>query len=463
MDTLKKYARLAGIDRAIFFTLIARGWRFLAGPIGLYIIVLRFSRVEQGFYYTLRSLLSLQIFFELGLLTVIAQFASHEFTHLRWGEDGEILGDPESKERFADLLYLSSNWFLAASAILVIVLVPAGLLFLDRTQANTDFPWKLPWILAVLSMGANLLMIPFYAVITGSGKIATINFLELLGGMGGTLLSWAIMLLNGGLYAAAAVGLGNFLVGVLYITSRKRRLLQASIHRFRYRRKGHKTKVAWSTEIWPMQWRLAISWMAGYFIFQMFTPALFYYQGPVIAGQMGMTMSVVNAMYGVSASWMQTKSPVFGKMIALKQWTELDSLFKTTLKQSLGVIGVGSMLVVAVIFTLQRLHPVGVRFLPAGQVALLMASICCNVLISGLSIYMRAFRKEPMLGISLAWGLMTGLSTLVFSRVSSFSVCAGYLVISFAFAVPATYFKWKKFKRDHIVYGQLNPLEQMVR
>lgn len=454
---------MAGIDRAILFMLIARGWRFLAGPVGLYIIILRFSRVEQGFYYTLNSLLSAQIFFELGLLTVIAQFASHEFTHLSWGEDGEILGDPESKERFVDLLYLSNNWYLVASAILVTVLVPVGLLFLGRSQATTDFAWKLPWILAVISVGANLLIIPFYAVITGSGKVATINFLELLGGMGGTLLSWAIMLLNGGLYAAAAVGLGNFLVGVLYITLRKRKLLQAFIHRFRNRRNNHETKLTWSTEIWPMQWRIAMSWMAGYFIFQMFTPALFYHQGPVIAGQMGMTLSVVNAMYGVSASWMQTKSPVFGKMIALKQWKDLDSLFEATLKQGFAVIGAGSLLVVATIFVLQRLHPVGVRFLPVGQVALLMASVCCNVLISGMAVYMRAFRKEPMLGIALAWGLMTGLSTLVFSRFSSFWVCAGYLAVSFAFALPATYGKWKKFRTECVDPGQPSPPEQVAR
>jgi len=454
---------LAGIDRAILFMLIARGWRFLAGPVGLYIIILRFSRVEQGFYYTLNSLLSLQIFFELGFMTVIAQFASHEFAHLNWGKDGEILGDPECKERLEDLLYLANTWYLVASAVLVLVLVPVGLFFLGRSQATTDFAWKLPWILAVLSVGANLITVPFYAVVIGSGKVATINFLELLGGMGGTLLSWAIMLLNGGLYAAAAVGLGNFLVGVLYITLRKRKLLQDSIHRFQQKRKGHETKVVWSTEIWPMQWRIAMSWMAGYCIFLVLTPALFYHQGPVIAGQMGMTLSVVNSIYGVGVSWMQTKSPVFGKMIVLKQWNDLDSLFRATLKQSSAVIGAGSLLVVALIFALQHLHPVGIRFLPVGQVALLMASVCCNVLISGMAVYMRAFRKEPMLGISLAWGLLTGLSTLVFSRFSSFWVCVGYLAVSFVFALPATYCKWKTFRRECIDPGHSSPSELVAR
>lgn len=462
MDCLKQFARLAGIDRAILFTLIARGWRFLAGPIGLYIIILRFSPVEQGFYYTLNSLLSFQIFFELGLLTVIAQFASHEFAHLSWGKDGEILGDPESRERFTDLLQLANTWYLIASLVLIMVLIPAGLIFLGRSQVATEFAWKLPWVLAVVSVGANLLIIPFYAVITGSGEVATINFVELLGGMGGTLLSWAIILLNGGLYAAAAVGFGNFLVGILYITLKKRKLLHASMHRFWQRRKGHESKVVWGKEIWPMQWRIAMSWMAGYFIFQMFTPALFYHQGPLIAGQMGMTLSVVNAMYGVSASWMQTKSPLFGKMIALKQWKDLDALFGVTLKQSLGVILAGALLVVAGIFALQRLHPVGARFLPVGQVALLMASVCCNVLISGMAVYMRAFRKEPMLGISLVWGLLTGLSTLAFSRFSSFWVCAGYLAISFLFALPATFGKWKRFKRECVDIGQSSPLEQVA-
>lgn len=34
-------------------------------------------------------------------------------------------------------------------------------------------------------------------------------------------------------------------------------------------------RVSWKTEIWPLQWRIALSWLSGYFIFQLFTPILF--------------------------------------------------------------------------------------------------------------------------------------------------------------------------------------------
>jgi hypothetical protein len=451
MITIQKIKKITGIDRAILFTLIARGWRFLAGPIGLYIIIIRFSKVEQGFYYTLNSLLSLQIFFELGLLTVISQFASHEFAHLTWGKRGEVLGETESKDRFTDLLFRSNIWFLIASIILITVLIPAGLIFLGQSHTKVDFAWKLPWILAVLSVGGNLLIVPFYAVITGSGKVASINFLELLGGVGGTLLSWVIMYFNGGLYAAGAIGFGNILVGVVYLAIKKPKLLSVGLMRFRQRREGQVKRISWGDEIWPMQWRIAISWVAGYFVFQLFTPALFYYKGPIIAGQMGMTLTIVNAMLGISASWMQTKSPTFGKQIALKQWKELNSLFFVTLKQSLMVIGLGSLAIIFSVYFLQHRYSIGARFLPVSNVVLLLGAVCCNVAISGFAVYMRAFKTEPMLKISVIWGLATGISTILFAQYSSFLVCLGYLVISLGYAQPATYFKWKTFRKLHSV------------
>jgi hypothetical protein len=37
------------------------------------------TAVEQGFYYTFGSVLALQVFVKLGLVTVIVQMASHEW------------------------------------------------------------------------------------------------------------------------------------------------------------------------------------------------------------------------------------------------------------------------------------------------------------------------------------------------------------------------------------------------
>jgi hypothetical protein len=52
---LYKIANLFGIDRAIAYTIIGKGFQVLAGPITIILIAQFLSPEEQGFYYTFAS------------------------------------------------------------------------------------------------------------------------------------------------------------------------------------------------------------------------------------------------------------------------------------------------------------------------------------------------------------------------------------------------------------------------
>lgn len=66
------------MDRAVFYGFLTRIWGIAAAPVTALLIAGKFTPQIQGYYYTFTNLLSLQIFVELGLGTVIIQFASHE-------------------------------------------------------------------------------------------------------------------------------------------------------------------------------------------------------------------------------------------------------------------------------------------------------------------------------------------------------------------------------------------------
>ena len=60
--------RILGLDGAVAYTFSARLVNIL-GSTGTVLLIVRFlSPAEQGYYYTLLSLVSLQVVFELGLL-----------------------------------------------------------------------------------------------------------------------------------------------------------------------------------------------------------------------------------------------------------------------------------------------------------------------------------------------------------------------------------------------------------
>src|ERR1035437_9872245 len=75
-------------------------------------------------------------------------------------------------------------------------------------------------------------------------------------------------------------------------------------------------KVHYRAEIFPYQWKIALSWISGYFIFQLFNPVLFATEGAVVAGQMGMTLAALNGVQSLSMAWITTKVPLFSGLIA---------------------------------------------------------------------------------------------------------------------------------------------------
>jgi len=442
-----------GVNKAIGFGVLTRMWSALAGPLTILLIATRFSKVEQGYYYTFSSLLALQIFFELGLLTVLAQFAAHEFAFLAWGEKGEITGNEAHRDRFVDLLGKGFKWYTVSAVLLIIVLIPAGFYFFAQSTANVvDFTWRLPWALAVIGVGCNLLLIPFYAVIAGSGDVTSVNRREMLGGMAGSLIGWLVIACGGGLYAIPAVTTGTIIVGCVYLFRSKPHLVATAFsHAYGSQKPFH--TISWWGEVWPMQWKIALSWMSGYFIFQLFTPVLFKFHGPIAAGQMGMTLSAVNAVQSVCLMWLNTRSPEFGKFIALKNWKGLDESFNQILKQAMVVCVIISAVVIVVVACLQSYSGIGARFLPVLQIIVFLVAVFGNVVISSWAVYMRAHKQEPMLSISIIGAILIGTSTFSLGVMySSFGMAASYCLITLLYGIPSTYLCLTKFK-EHCQVG----------
>lgn len=464
MNFVKKALAILGLDQAVGYGVFTRIWGIFGGMVNIIIITKCFTSTEQGYFYTISGLLALQIFFELGLLVVVAQFASHEFALLSWGPNGKIVGDEGSRGRLMNLLAKATIWYGISSAAIVIMIIPIGLIFFNHSKVHEIIiSWEIPWILSVFMIAANLLLIPFYAVISGSGDVVSVNKRQLIGGLLGSLMSWCIILNHGGLYAVPALSAGNIIVGVIYLFKNKPILIHSLATEFRsIREKTSVNSISWRNEIWPMQWRIAISWIAGYFIFQLFTPVIFIYHGPIMAGQMGVTISISNALMAVSIAWVQAKSPEFGRRVAMKNWKGLDALFLIILKQTFFVVATGAVIISVAIYFLQRYSVWGTRFLPYGEVAIMLGAVICIVIGATFAAYLRAHKTEPMLKISIIVGILTGISTITLGRYySTLGVCLGHFIISLIYGLPMTYIVWKKFRHEMHDYKESDNL-QMV-
>jgi hypothetical protein len=279
----------------------------------------------------------------------------------------------------------------------------------------------------VLGTGGNLAITPLLAVAEGCGLVAEVALVRLAQATLGTLGFWLLLALHMRLCAVPMISSLGFAVGLAWIVFVRRQffwqLLRARIPGI---------AVRWWQEVWPFQWRIAVSWLSGFFIFQLFTPVLFAYRGPVVAGQMGMSLNISGAVSTIALAWLTTKSPTFGHYAALGRIHDLDALFFRSLRQAVVIACLLAATVFSLVVLVYHGHPgLARRLLAPLPFALLIAATLVQVVVSGEAIYVRAFKEERFLPISITSGLLIGMSTYLMGRAfGATGMLGGYLLVN---------------------------------
>src|SRR6185436_20283201 len=363
-------------------------------------------------YYTFWSVLGLWVFFDLGLGLVIVQFASHERAALRL-ENGRMTGDPRAKERLASLFHLALRWYGYAGALMLAFILPAGIIFFSHYhRGGGKVVWLWPWILLSITGMINVLIGPLTSILEGSGLFHDVALMRLLQGMSANVCLWIALFLGADLYAAVVLNGMMALFGLTWLFVRHRgffldlRSVPSEQHRIR-----------WREEIWPFQWRFAVSWMTGYFMFQIFNPILFATSGPRVAGQMGMSLMITTVIGLFAQAWITTRAVDYGALVASRDYARLDRTFRATLVQSLVVIVALAGLVLLGIELLRRIgHPLAARVLPPLPLLLLIVATLLNHIVNTEASYLRAWKREPFLVIYAPMCAVTAIGSLLVAK-----------------------------------------------
>ncbi len=420
--TIRRFLERLHVDRAVIFVLLTRGWQFLSGPVTLLVIARYFTPEVQGFYYTFGSLLALQSFVELGFYIVILNVASHEWAHLRLDTQGRIAGDRKHLSRLVSLGRLIFKWYAAASAVFVVFVGAIGHWFFSRAD-QPEIEWQAPWSVLVALRALLLWTQPFASLLEGCGQVTTVNRFRLYESIASSVVLWLTLAAGGELWSAATFAAAKLVLALYLLLIRYRGFFRDFVTA------PAGPRMAWRTEIWPMQWRLALSGAVSYFVFSLSTPVMFHYHGAVVAGRMGMTRAIVDALQAMATAWIYTKTPRFGGLIARKSWAELDRLWYRSSLVSLLVLALGATLLWLVVWYLNVLGlGFARRLLSPLPTALFLAAAFLHQISVCQTTYLRAHKREPILVLSTTTSVATGL--LVWGLGARFGPAgagAGYL------------------------------------
>lgn len=441
-------AQKMGVDKAIAYSSGSRVIQGLTGVLSVFFITTFLTGVEQGFYYTFGSILALQVFFELGLTGIMTQYVAHEASHLQLNANFQYEGEEKYKSRLSSLIHFCVKWYLVLAIIVFVFLMVVGFVFFNKYGDNqpSEVSWQAPWILICISTAINIFLSPFISFLTGIGKVKEMSkigfYLQII-----VPANWIGLALGLKLYVLGICGLLSIALWQLFVW--KTGLAKIILNLWKNK---VSERVSYSKEIFPYQWKIALSWISGYFIFQLFNPVLFATEGAVVAGQMGMTLTALNSIRAFSESWMNTKIPLYSKLIALRDYLNLDTLFNKTLKQ---MVFISSGLLVFFLLVIWILnvtqfrfgeHVLAERFLSYGPLLLMMISVCFQQFISSWAMYLRCHKKEPFLMLSICNGVACLLSTFIFgNRFGLYGVTIGYCLITMI-VTPWAYWIYKTKK-----------------
>ncbi len=440
---LIKIAGKIGMDGAIAYSSAARIFQAFAGVVSVFVIATFLSSPEQGYFFTFNSILAIQIFFELGFTGIMTQYVAHEAVHLNLNNANYYEGEERYKSRLAYLVRFCLKWYSLIALLFLIVIIVVGLAYFGRyASPNDNVNWYAPWFLLSFSTAIKLFQSPFTAIFTGLGKVKEMNKITFYQQLIIPISQWVLFACGLKLFVVGISSLFGVIIWWFYV-------FKTGLWRILFNLLKEKITdtISYMKEIFPYQWKIALSWISGYFIFQFFNPVLFATEGAVIAGQMGMTVQVLSAIQGFALSWQNTKIPRYCGFIEMKQFDELDYLFNKTLRQMMSVcIAILVVFYLLIIILRTTRFSIGEtvfadRFLDYIPMVLMTVPVIVNQYVSSWATYLRCHKQEPYLVSSVVMGVLCCLSTLILGEYYGlYGITIGYATLCVFLSLPWSYY-----------------------
>ena len=378
--------------RKLHVVILARLWNLLSGLLLVFVSSNVFSAVEQGVMYTFLSLAAAQFFFDLGVGVVLANIAGRNASGN--AEDSDYTSE--------ELKYLNSittfalKWSFVAGTILIAILGVIGwVLFADDQQvgANLQTIWLAYVVLVACSMSFHL----FLRLFEGLGFVVEAAIARSVQSAANIAVIYLLAIYGMGIISMVVALLIALIAACIYFLASSSKIRSACRPSL-----AVKGIINWRKDVYPFQSKVAVSWLAGYVIFQSQVPILYSLAGPIQAGQLGIAVQIFQSL-NTSANIFLTYN--------IKDWTRLsvnddmqalNKSFMRTLALTLGITIVGCIAIVGGIFIIRHLGwQMAVRFPDLSLLILFAIAACFNQIFFCLGYYFRAQGREPLWWVSV--------------------------------------------------------------
>jgi len=364
---------------------ISRALAFGANLLVAYVVSTNLSSIEQGFFYAFQSLGAAQFFFDLGVGFVLANIAGRRVAKAHIDGCSEL-------EALSAVLTFSLKWSFFAGLLLYGALHIAGIYMFP---ANVRSTWSYYSVFVAVNIASNSIL----SIMEGVGRVIAVSVVRAMQSTFFVLTLFVFTKHGRGLLALPVSLLISQLPIIVWMIWNHWPLVLG--------RNSRNNAIQWHKEILPLQWRVAISWMAGYFVFQ--APITFLYKvvGPEEAGQLGLSMQIFQALTTLANILLSVRTKIWTRMAVHEQYYVLRCDLWLIIRRCVGVVILGAVLLIVLRWQLFLFAPLySDRIVDIKAWCLLGFSAMANQIFYGLNYYFRAQGQEPLWVVAATAGLV---------------------------------------------------------
>jgi hypothetical protein len=234
---------------AAIYGMVGRLWLVLTGPVTIVVLASQFTPQVQGYFFTFVSLAAARIVAELGLGQVIIVKLAQLCPSTPNPSDGV-------PSRVAGLIRFTAKWFAGAGFIIGALLCLGGSVLLGTSDGLATAEWLPPWVALSCVVGIDVAVSGLLFPLEGAGQVRSVYFCRMVRNFLNSLVLWLFILLGFQLWSIAIALICSILWTTYFLFSRGKLVVAA------LRPGAAVAKINWLSDVYPAQWRLALSSLA---------------------------------------------------------------------------------------------------------------------------------------------------------------------------------------------------------
>lgn len=375
------------------------------------LVAWRMPTAEQGYFWAMGGLAALIQVGELGLTQVVLQSAAHYAAQ----------DDHERLARFWRTARRLAGLVFPAGALLVLAL---GFVLLGTPDPASEPAWRAPWVVFVLAMAGCQSLAPGIGFIEGAVSIpASWRFQGRLELASGVVLIGSLVA-GAGLWSLPLYACARFALTLAWLAARR--------GDFPARADQGLGAREWRSEIWPFQWKIAITAVTSFLIYRAFTPIVLAGMGAEAAARFGLSLAVMASWLAITVAWPSSQTGRVGTLASQGRSEELRRVFRAMFIGSTGFAAGGAALILAGLWLVDRAGlPFAERSAGFAATGMLLASGVIQHAVLCASILLRSTRRDPLLPYSVAGSVITSIALWYAAHLGELSYIAfAYLACS---------------------------------